>query len=70
MFVTPTKVTRALSHWHVRSQEGSRRNALVACTALAEQRRELNEVEEFLSRHAARRAAAAAHGSGVATHLA
>ena len=31
MFVTPTKVSRVLSHWHVRSQEGSRRNALVAC---------------------------------------
>ena len=57
MFATPAKVTRAVSRWHVRSLEGSRRNALVASTALAERRRELVEVEEYLARHAAARAA-------------
>jgi len=57
MFVTPARLTRAVSQWHVRSLEGSRRNALVASTALAERRRELLEVEEFLEHHAAVRAA-------------
>jgi hypothetical protein len=40
----------------VHSQEAARRNALVACTALAAHRREILEVEEFLAAHAAARA--------------
>lgn len=45
------------AQWPVRSQQVARRNALVASTALAEQRRELLEVEEYLARHAAAHAA-------------
>jgi hypothetical protein len=36
---------------HVHSQEVAIRNAMVASTALTQRRRELIEVEEFLSRH-------------------
>jgi len=43
-------LTRPL-RWPVESQLGSRRNALVAATALAESRRQHREVEEFLDRH-------------------
>lgn len=43
---------QTVSQWHVRSQQVSRRNALVACTALADRRREIEEVEEFLEHHA------------------
>jgi hypothetical protein len=52
------KLVRALGSWHVRSQEVARRNALVACTALAERRHELLEVEEYLAARAARAAGA------------
>ncbi|GAB2727249.1 hypothetical protein [Nocardioides pakistanensis] len=45
------------AQWPVLSQQVARRNALVASTALAEQRRELAEVEEFLARHTAAHAA-------------
>lgn len=41
---------------HLSSQEPARRNALVACTALAERRRERLEVEEFLETYLADRA--------------
>jgi hypothetical protein len=37
-----------LTEWHVRSQHISRRNALVASTALAERRRQRVDAEEFL----------------------
>ena len=37
-------------------QQHARRNALMACTALAELRRERLEVEEFLAEHAGHRA--------------
>jgi hypothetical protein len=36
------------------SQQRARRNALVAGTALAQRRRELDEVEDFLAAHTAR----------------
>ena len=39
---------RRLLAWPVESQQGSRRNALVASTALAQLRSERREVEEFL----------------------
>ncbi len=39
---------RQLTEWHVRSQQVSRRNALVACTALAARRRQRIDAEEFL----------------------
>lgn len=57
MIDTTARLARAALTWPVTSQHVSRRNALVACTALAERRRELEEVEEFLNRHAAARAA-------------
>lgn len=56
--LTPARLLLGLARWHVDSQQTARRNALVACTALAGQRRELDEVEEFLARHAASRARA------------
>lgn len=49
MFVTPARLVRALGQWPVTSQQAARRNALIACTALAERRRQFLEVEEFLA---------------------
>jgi hypothetical protein len=58
MLTAPARLLLSLTRWHVHSQQTARRNALVACTALAGQRRELDEVEEFLAKHAAARATA------------
>jgi hypothetical protein len=44
-----TAPLRAVSRWHLTSQYGARRNALIACTALAQRRRERDDVEQFLS---------------------
>jgi hypothetical protein len=41
---------RQLAQWHHATQIGARRNALVACTELAQRRREREDVELFLSR--------------------
>jgi hypothetical protein len=57
MLATPMHVIALVSQWPVRSQQVARRNALVACTALADRRREVEDVEEFLARHAEMRAA-------------
>ncbi len=57
MLATPKHVLTLVSQWPVRSQQVARRNAMVACTALADRRRELEDVEEFLARHAETRAA-------------
>jgi hypothetical protein len=54
MLELPVRLVRAVGQLPVRSQQTARRNALVACTALAERRRELAEVEEFLAARAAR----------------
>lgn len=43
------RLVRQVTQWHVRSVQGSRRNALTASTSLAERRRERLEVEEFLA---------------------
>jgi len=40
---------RELARCHVTSQFGARRNALLACTALAQRRRERDDVEQFLA---------------------
>jgi hypothetical protein len=40
---------RELARCHVTSQFGARRNALLACTALARRRRERDDVEHFLA---------------------
>ncbi|WP_205474804.1 hypothetical protein [Nocardioides sp. SYSU D00038] len=48
--------------WPVESQLGARRNAMVACTALARRRAEREDVEAYLAaRGAAPDAARAAH---------
>lgn len=41
----------AVRRWPVESQLGARRNAMIASTALAQRRAELDEVEEFLAAH-------------------
>ena len=51
---TPWRLVSAAALWHLTSQQHSRRNALVASTALTERRRELLDVEEFLAAHADR----------------
>ena len=51
---TPWRLVSAAAQWHLTSQQQSRRNALVASTALTERRRELLDVEEFLAAHADR----------------
>lgn len=55
---TPAHLVQALGQWHVHSQRIARRNALTASTALAERRRELDEVERYLAAQAAVRALA------------
>jgi phosphoenolpyruvate-protein kinase (PTS system EI component) len=50
---TPWRLVSAAAQWHLTSQQQSRRNALMASTALTERRRELRDVEEFLAEHAA-----------------
>jgi hypothetical protein len=56
MLELPVRLAKTVAHWHVRSQQTARRNALVACTALAERRQEVAEVEAFLAMRAARAA--------------
>ena len=46
----PARLVRAVLTWPVETQQGARRNAMVASTALAQRRRELDEVEAFLAR--------------------
>jgi len=46
----PWTPVRELARWHVTTQFGARRNALLASTALAQRRRERDDVEKFLSR--------------------
>jgi len=38
-----------LEAWAISSQQGARRNAMIASTALAQKRAELLEVEEYLA---------------------
>jgi hypothetical protein len=47
----PWRLIGAAAAWPVASQQQARRNALVASTALAQRRRERDEVEEFLAAH-------------------
>jgi len=46
---------RPVTDWHVRSQQVARRNALVGASAIAERRREQQDVEEFLDSYLERR---------------
>ena len=45
----PWRLARSVLAWPVDTQQGSRRNAMIASTALTERRRELDEVEDFLA---------------------
>ena len=45
----PWRLVRSVLAWPVETQQGSRRNAMVASTALTERRHERDEVEEFLA---------------------
>ena len=49
---SPRRLVRSVLAWPVETQQGSRRNAMVASTALTERRRERDEVEEFLAARA------------------
>lgn len=44
-----SKLVTALTQWPVESQQQARRNAMIASTALAQRRAELDEVEELLA---------------------
>ena len=48
-------VDRCVSSWAVSSQQRSRRNAMVAATALTQRRADAREVEDFLASRAVRR---------------
>jgi hypothetical protein len=60
------RAVAAVRRWPVESQQGSRRNAMIASTALAQRRAELADVEDFLAAlgraPAPEVAAQAAHG--------
>ena len=44
-----TRLVNVVVRWPVESQQRARRNALIASTALAQRRAELDDVEEFLA---------------------
>lgn len=48
-FVAVHRLVTAVTRWPVESQHQARRNAMIASTALAQRRAELDEVERFLS---------------------
>jgi predicted component of type VI protein secretion system len=50
--VTPWHLVTSAATWHLRSQQHATSNALAASTSLAQRRREIEEVEEFLAHHA------------------
>jgi len=43
---------QTLRHWAANSQLQARRNAMVACTAMAQRTAQARDVEEFLGRYA------------------
>lgn len=55
-------LARRLRDLPVASQQGARRNAMVACTAASARRVEHQEVEDYLTALAAARRDATAHG--------
>ena len=52
-------VRAGVRRWAVESHQGARRNAMVACTALARVRAEREDVEDFFAEREGRSAAAA-----------
>lgn len=55
-------LARRLRDWPAASQQGARRNAMVACTAASARRAEQEEVQDYLIALAAARRDGAAHG--------
>lgn len=45
----PSDLINAIRTWPVESQQRSRRNAMIASTALTQRRAELDDVEEFFA---------------------
>lgn len=45
----PLDLVTAIRTWPVQSQQHARRNAMIASTALAQRRAELDDVEEFFA---------------------
>lgn len=49
---TSLRLVTDAATWPITSQQHARHNALVASTALTQRRREAEDVEDFLARHA------------------
>ena len=50
MWLVPLQASwHAVQQWSDRSQQGARRNAMLACTALAQHRADVREVDELLA---------------------
>lgn len=62
----PFTPLRAVLAWPVASQQRSRRNAMVASTALAERRLERLQAEQYLAAHARRHRVRRQRGTGQA----
>jgi hypothetical protein len=48
-FVAAHRIVTAVTRWPAESQQRARRNAMIASTALAQRRAELDDVEQFLA---------------------
>jgi len=57
---------RAALQWQANSQQHARRNAMIACTSLAQRRAELDDVDRFL---AGRLSPQSSEAAGVAADL-
>ncbi len=53
---------QSLRHWPTTSQSTARRNAMMACTALAQHRAEVREVDDYLAGAIQEQARISAHG--------
>jgi hypothetical protein len=60
----PRRLVRSVLAWPIETQQGARRNAMVASSALTERRRERDEVEVFLATRALVAGAAARDTGG------
>jgi hypothetical protein len=66
MNLAPTHLVRMVGSWPVLSQRTACTNARMASAALAERRRERDEVEDFLARHGGAPVEVAGAGTGMA----
>jgi len=64
----PLTPLRNVLAWPVTSQQRSRRNAMIASTALAERRQQRQDADDFLRAHA-RRLQARRHGRSTHAHV-